>query len=655
MLLADSGSENPPVSDKALGNAGGNPPRSESPWRPVRNQQHLPEHLRNLPYEPSGEEEKWDEDAETVADTPKDTSHNIGIPRDPNESQGTESDALMMGLTTVVQGKERVHSTTVTTLGDKKGRESVMSPPPQHEIMESQNMGSEAPAKDNAHLHTSSPSDPDSLDAAVVHATNDTVLESARAIRRRLESSMKLANEPDQFETTASSSDSTVPPQPLYIHDNVNMAHRATINWHPDAYWEEPRRHLVCDLARHSDHMSISLVHVAQASIQTLTQPSPVNLQQLTNAAACAAANANNAAKGLSAIMASIILATSTFESKMTLATTAFGEQMKEATESLTTQVQASEMRIQNATDAATASLKGHVDTLNAALREEYNHLFGQLSGHVYTSVNTTIEEKVDRVSATITAMVDGAWIKNAAATKTFDNESVKAHSSLSQALTSVKSCITATADEATPNLEMEHQKHVLSLQDEAGKLTVALVSLHTRMRSSNTADDNADSSTETTTAAPPRILEDPDPANDADVEDALSEANSESPSSSNNIAALSHPREGVWHDQFIITQTGTDRGFGRGGQMAGGRSQETHGGPGRGHYRPVQRDREPLTDRSSQQDARMTNTLHSTVDERMVQPPAATATPAPKDSIRGRDPSPTTLPPARPMQEGLT
>jgi len=32
----------------------------------------------------------------------------------------------------------------------------------------------------------SSPSDPDSLDVAVVKATDDTVLESARAVRRRL-------------------------------------------------------------------------------------------------------------------------------------------------------------------------------------------------------------------------------------------------------------------------------------------------------------------------------------------------------------------------------------------------------------------------------------------------------------------------------------
>ena len=79
------------------------------------------------------------------------------------------------------------------------------------------------------------PSDPDSLDVAVAKATDDTVLESDRDIWRRLESSMAMVDEPDRFETAESSSESTAHSKPMYTHDNVNMAHRATINWHPDA------------------------------------------------------------------------------------------------------------------------------------------------------------------------------------------------------------------------------------------------------------------------------------------------------------------------------------------------------------------------------------------------------------------------------------
>ena len=60
---------------------------------------------------------------------------------------------------------------------------------------------------------------------------------------------------------------------------------------------------------------------------------------------------------------------------------------------------------------------------LLTALKDEYNHLFGQLSGHVYTAIDTKIDKKVENVSATITALVDDAQQHNETATKTFENE----------------------------------------------------------------------------------------------------------------------------------------------------------------------------------------------------------------------------------------
>ena len=138
--------------------------------------------------------------------------------------------------------------------------------------------------------------------------------------------------------------------------------------------------------------------------------PSQLNLQQLIDAASTAAADATEAAKGLTAITAPITLAASTFESKIATVTADFDEQMNMATRNLTTQVQASDMRIQNATTAATTRLSSHVDRLNTALRVEYNHLFGQLSGHTFMAV----DEKVGDTNATIQTMLDVAQAKTA-------------------------------------------------------------------------------------------------------------------------------------------------------------------------------------------------------------------------------------------------
>jgi len=304
----------------------------------------LPPHLRNLLVDPSGEEDIWDEDTNAVATEPKATADGIMMAGSPPESQGGKGDGMkertptmeLMGDAQKGNGIENATNAEGNTIGNAEGRYSDMQgdTPSPVDLEPNAMIGEDARAMgDIAHPTASSPSDPDSLDVAVVHVTDDSVLESARAIRKRLESSMQRAMEPDQFETAASSSDSTVHPQPLYTHDNVNMAQRATINWHPDAYWEEPRRHLVCDLARRSDHMSISLAQVAQASINLPSRPSHTDIQQLTNAtataaentntAATAAENANKAAAGLSAIATSITLAAATFESKLNLATSA--------------------------------------------------------------------------------------------------------------------------------------------------------------------------------------------------------------------------------------------------------------------------------------------------------------------------------------------
>ena len=77
--------------------------------------------------------------------------------------------------------------------------------------------------------------DMDSLDAAGATATT---LENACAIRKQLEMKMAKATTRDHFETAESSSDYLVPSatQAVYQHDNVNMAQRASINWHPDPY-----------------------------------------------------------------------------------------------------------------------------------------------------------------------------------------------------------------------------------------------------------------------------------------------------------------------------------------------------------------------------------------------------------------------------------
>jgi len=510
----------------------------------------------------------------------------------------------LMGDAQKGNGIENATNAEGNAIGNAEGRYSDMQgdTPSPVDLDPNAMIGEDARAMGNiAHPTALSPSDPDSLDVVVVHVTHDSVLESARAIRKRLESSMQRAMEPDQFETTASSNNSTVHPQPMYTHDNVNMAQRATINCHPDTYWEEPRRHLVCDLARRSDRMSISLAQVAQASINLPPRPSHTDIQQLTNAtetaaayanaAATAAENANKAAAGLSAIATSITLAAATFEKKLNLATSAFGEHIKQATENLTTQVQASEMRIQNTTDAVAALLTVHAETLTATLTDEYNHLFGQLSGHVYTAIDAKIDEKAEGVSADIATLVKGAQRQHQADTIAFDNESVKAHSSLARALTSVKSSITTTATDATSSLEMECKQHVLSLQNEAAKLKAAIAMLRptpapahgTDLNESNTAMDAEDGLAE----PPPRIPEDPDPRKDAVVEN----TESETPAAPNECAPTSHQQEGVWRNQFPINQTGIDHGVtatGRVDRKMDGRSQDGHVGPGRGHCRPI-------------------------------------------------------------------
>jgi len=188
--------------------------------------------------------------------------------------------------------------------------------------------------------------------------------------------------------------------------------------------------------------MSISLAQVAHASNSHQFHPSQINMQQTMDAAMTAAAKANEAAKGLKVISASITLAASTFESKMATAMAAFDVQIKVATTNLKTQVQASEMRIETATSAAMEQLTSHANTLNRALREEYQHLFGQLSGHTYTAVDAKVEE----VTATMKSLLEAAQAKTNTATAAFDHGSVKAHSSLALALTSVKTSISEKA-----------------------------------------------------------------------------------------------------------------------------------------------------------------------------------------------------------------
>jgi len=312
MPLVDSGPEHPPVQDSQFDHASENltamsnspaevdgdtwfnfvrgmqsPPRRDQMPHPT--QQQLPTHLRNLPYEASAQEEKWKEN-DNVGEVAEGEINNMTKGKEwthtspatptiqgmqklaldvaalfenskPHSLAGKNNHQLLIRPPQVqsekaqmipnTAGKSREINAHASTFTKDAGVGGMANASRMHVGASPSRMVKESQINVDGDVATSpvsSPSDPDSLYVAVVKATDDTVLESARAIRRRLESSMAMANEPDRFETAESSSESTAHPNPMYTHANVNMAQHATINWHPDAYWEEPCCKLVCDL-----------------------------------------------------------------------------------------------------------------------------------------------------------------------------------------------------------------------------------------------------------------------------------------------------------------------------------------------------------------------------------------------------------------------